>query len=244
MGVFRSLDRAAAAAETICFNDNDRIVLFSDCHRGDNSWADDFAHNQNLMDYALEYYYDNGYTYFEIGDGDELFENAGFDAIRNAHGSTFSRMQKLYLEDRLHLIYGNHDIARSQPLVVSRDFHRPIDSLQGVWEPLFPGIKVHEAIRLEHEPSGKSFLLVHGHQGDFLNDTLWPVGLVFTRYIWRNLQLIGVRNPISPAQSVQKQRRVEKRLVAWAQERRQPLICGARTAYLISIPGAVCSRVR
>jgi len=62
-------------AEEVPFDDSSKIVLFSDCHRGDNGWADDFAHNQSLFFFALEHYYAQGFTYIEIGDGDELYEN-------------------------------------------------------------------------------------------------------------------------------------------------------------------------
>ena len=42
------LDRAYRNAHRIAFNDNSKIILFSDCHRGDNSFADDFANNRNI----------------------------------------------------------------------------------------------------------------------------------------------------------------------------------------------------
>ncbi len=237
MGVLNRLDQAADSAFRIHFSDTDRIVLFSDCHRGDNSWSDDFSHNQNLMYYALQHYYDHGFTYIELGDGDELFENPSFSTIRNAHAHIFSQMQRFFMDGRLHLIYGNHDITRKTPAVVSRDFHEPIEGLQGVWEPLFPGINVHEGIMLVHEPTGGSIFLVHGHQGDFVNDIMWPIGLMVTRYIWRNLQLIGIRNPISPAESVHKQRRVENRLIRWATTRGQVLVCGHTHRPRLPMPG-------
>lgn len=55
--------------------EHDRYVFFSDCHRGYGGWNDNFAANQNLCFHALQYYYDRGFTYVEIGDGDELWEN-------------------------------------------------------------------------------------------------------------------------------------------------------------------------
>ena len=45
----------------VVFNDYDRFVFVSDCHRGDGTWADNFSKNQN---YSLHpfYYYHNKYT--------------------------------------------------------------------------------------------------------------------------------------------------------------------------------------
>jgi UDP-2,3-diacylglucosamine pyrophosphatase LpxH len=92
--------------------------LFSDIHRGNNSWADDFAHNQNILFRALECYYDQGFTYIEVGDVDELWENKHFADIRLAHSHVFWMMRRFYEGNRLHIIYGNHDAERQDPKVV------------------------------------------------------------------------------------------------------------------------------
>ncbi len=63
----------SAKEREILIDESSKLVLFSDCHRGDNSWADDFAHNQNLFFHALDYYYKNAFTYIEIGAQDNLF---------------------------------------------------------------------------------------------------------------------------------------------------------------------------
>ena len=64
----RRLTELLATAPVIPFDNSDRFILFSDCHRGDNSWADDFAHNQGLHFHALQHYLEQGYTYIELGD--------------------------------------------------------------------------------------------------------------------------------------------------------------------------------
>jgi hypothetical protein len=53
----RRIDQVFEAAKHIAFDDSSRIILMSDCHRGDGSWADDFSRNQNLFFAALTYYY-------------------------------------------------------------------------------------------------------------------------------------------------------------------------------------------
>ncbi len=72
MSSSKRLTEVFESSEKIKLDDTSRFILFSDCHRGDNSWADDFAHNQNIYFHALTRYYDEGFTYIEIGDGDEL----------------------------------------------------------------------------------------------------------------------------------------------------------------------------
>jgi len=78
MSTSKRLTEVFKSAEEILFDDSSKFIFFSDCHRGDNSWSDDFADNQNLFFHALNYYYNKGFTYIEIGDGDELWENKIF----------------------------------------------------------------------------------------------------------------------------------------------------------------------
>ena len=63
--------KALADKDIIEVTENTRMVFFSDVHRGDNCLADEFAHNQTIFAYALEYYNKLGYHYLELGDGEE-----------------------------------------------------------------------------------------------------------------------------------------------------------------------------
>jgi len=49
----RRLTEVFEAAQRVPFDDDSRIVFFSDCHRGDNSRADGFARNKALFLHAL-----------------------------------------------------------------------------------------------------------------------------------------------------------------------------------------------
>ena len=63
----KRLDRAYQNAHVIPFDDDSKFILFSDCHRGDNSFADDFANNRNIYYHALKHYYVEGFNYAELG---------------------------------------------------------------------------------------------------------------------------------------------------------------------------------
>ena len=77
----KRITRAYQTARRISFNDTSKFILFSDVHRGDNSLADDFANNRNAYFHALKHYYQNNFTYCELGDGDELWENVSFKSL-------------------------------------------------------------------------------------------------------------------------------------------------------------------
>ena len=47
----------------------------SDCHGGNGGHGDDFAHNRIIFIHSLSWYREEGFTYIEVGDGEELWEN-------------------------------------------------------------------------------------------------------------------------------------------------------------------------
>lgn len=59
------------------FPPDTKFIVMSDCHRGDGSAADEFAHNSLIYKCALEYYLKEGFTYIELGDAEELWGKRG-----------------------------------------------------------------------------------------------------------------------------------------------------------------------
>lgn len=108
----RQLDQAFQDAAVLPLSASSRYTLFSDCHRGNGLTGDNFLKNQHLYAAALRYYYENDFTYIELGDGDELWENRSFTAIKEAHATTFQMLARFYEDQRLYLLYGNHDMSK------------------------------------------------------------------------------------------------------------------------------------
>lgn len=206
----KKIDKVYANAECIYLDPQHSYVLMSDCHRGDGNWNDNFANNKSIYLAALQHYYKNGYSYIELGDGDELWENKNMDEILEKHVEVFDLLKKFYFEDRFTMMYGNHDFKKSKGLNMK----------------CFPEIPVYESVFLKCKESQKGLFLLHGHQGDFLNDTIWKVSRFLVRYIWRPLELLGVRDPTSAAKNYKKKEKVEKKLSGWAKDRHQVLIAG------------------
>ena len=89
--------------------------------------GDNFLKNQHLYAAALRYYYENDFTYIELGDGDELWENRSFTAIKEAHATTFQMLARFYADQRLYLLYGNHDMSKRSAAFSSQcDTFHPI----------------------------------------------------------------------------------------------------------------------
>lgn len=226
MFTFKRLSKVLDNAQEISFDDSSRIVLISDCHRGDNSWTDDFADNQNLLYTALKHYNDNKFTYIELGDGDELWKNRDFIDIRQTYSNIFKMLRYFYLEKRFYAIWGNHDKVKSDPEYVETYLYKYYDVREKEYKPLFEDIKLHEGLVLKHLETDDRILVTHGHQGDLINDQFWKLGRFLVRYLWKNLEFLGVKNPTSPAKNYTKADRLENKLINWSKEKKTMLIAG------------------
>lgn len=226
MKKLKRISEVFQSAEQISFNDSSRLVLMSDCHRGDGSWADNFSKNQNPYFAALNHYYNENYTYIEIGDGDELWENKKFSNIIQTHRDLFKLLSKFFKENRLYMIFGNHDIVKKNDKFVKNYLYQYFDEREKKYLPLFENIKVHEGLVLRYEVTNDKILLLHGHQVDCLNDQLWILSRFLVRYLWRPLELFGVNDPTSTAKNYEKKDIVEKSLTEWIKKEKHMLIAG------------------
>lgn len=226
-------------AEHIALDDRSKFVIISDCHRGDGDGTDNFAKNQNIFAAALQHYYRSGFTYIELGDGDELWAESEFPPIAEAYSGIFRQMVKFHDKNRFYMIYGNHDIIKQNEKWVDENLRFCYDRRLEKRVPLFAGINVHEGLILDHTESGGKILLLHGHQGDFFNDALWPLSRFLVRYLWKPLEAVGVKNPTSASVNYGKKRSVENNLAEWAQKNhgKVMLIAGHTHRGMFPAPG-------
>lgn len=209
------LSRAYKEAKRIPFNNTDKFILFSDCHRGDSSFADDFANNRNIYFHALNNYFKENYHYIELGDGDELWENLFFRDIFEANKNVYLLMQKFFNHNRLHLIYGNHDMVYRNENMIKKNLHEYFETKENKNVPFLPNVKFHEGIVLENIETKQELFLTHGHQADFMNSIGWKFNRFLVRILWKPLQVWGIKDPTSPAKNYIELIKVERRIKKW-----------------------------
>ncbi len=213
-GCEKRLDKSFQDAPVLALYPHSKLVLFSDCHRGVGNSNDNFLKNQNLYFAALQHYYTHGFTYIELGDGDELWENRKLSAIREIHSNVFWMLSRFKGENRLYLLYGNHDYVMRR----NREF------------PHYAGLVLKIcgfATALPRQASGCIELyLTHGNQAELLNSTFWRLSRFLVRYLWKPLEQLGVLDPTSAAKNYHRSRRSEKRLAHWAMKNNCYLITG------------------
>lgn len=157
MNTKRRLDQVFEKAFPIPFDNSSKFVFFSDMHRGDDSLADEFGRNRHIYDHALMYYYDSDFTYVEVGDGDELIEQANFKRIYSSHPWTFELLKQFFDDNRMVMLFGNHNFQLANPNFVQRNYYHTYDDYTDSFEPLFPGIHVHESVLLTHRETDQKF---------------------------------------------------------------------------------------
>lgn len=232
MSYHSRLNRSFEGALRLPLNNCTKYVLISDCHRGTGTSNDNFLKNRNLYFAALQHYYRSGYTYIELGDGDELWENRRMKQIIEAHGDVFRLLSCFYAQGRLHMLYGNHDMIKKDSRIAAKScgaypcFCGNNPHLEN--QPLFPDIKFHSGIILENTsaPDSKSIYLTHGHQADLFNSTLWRLSRFLVRYFWKPLERYGVLDPTSAAKNYTRKEKTEKKLHHWAEQENHILITG------------------
>ena len=179
-----------------------KLIVMSDMHRGDGSGADDFAQNSLIYRCALEYYFENDFTYIELGDAEELWENDNFEQIYITHTPVYDLLAKFHDPDpektRYIKAWGNHDLYWKDH--------------QDIYQALFPGMQICEAVLLNN-----AILMIHGHQADpMCSGPVAAVSQFFVNHIWADLQRGGVKDPTRAATNPGLCNEVDERLHKWA----------------------------
>lgn len=225
------LNKSFEGALRLPLNQCTKYVLISDCHRGTGTSNDNFLRNQNLYYAALQHYYKSGFTYIELGDGDELWENRSMKQIIEAHENVFALLSCFHRQHRLYMLYGNHDMVKKgkhYPVKNCAVYPCCANSPRLRSQPLWPDIEFYGGIILEntHSPNAKDIYLTHGHQADFFNSTLWRLSRFLVRYLWQPLEHYGVLDPTSSAKNYTKKEKTEQRLLHFAKSKEIILITG------------------
>lgn len=232
----KDLDSVYANAKVVNFDQNDKIVLISDVHRGDGTYSDSFVHNRNIYIAALKYYLKNDYVYIEVGDGDELWKNRNYNEIAYFYNdiyeifNEFKNKIKNGKNEWIHCIYGNHDFIKKKKNFKEKQkkYLKKIDDNHGEeFIKFIDGIEYHEGINLRYTPLQEDILVTHGDQLDFFNYEAWKINMFLVRYIWRFLSgIAGFKDQTESAKSKTKRGHVDRKLENWAKENFKMIICG------------------
>jgi len=166
-----------------------KIIVFSDQHKGAKDQADDFAICEKNYVAALDYYFNAGFLFINLGDGEELWENTIF-AVKKYNKPSFEKEKLFQQKKRFIKIFGNHDLYwANDPLAWTQ-----LESIYGEKVPIYEGCILTTTIN----ERAFQIYLTHGHQGDLQSD-----GNAFSKFfvsnIWGPIQGLLDINPNTPA---------------------------------------------
>jgi UDP-2,3-diacylglucosamine pyrophosphatase LpxH len=169
---------------------NQRVIVFSDEHRGTRNGSDDFAVCEKSYLAALEYYNSEKFYFINLGDCEELWENTMF-GITKYNDAVYSGEKKFIDRNSYCKVFGNHDLFWDN------------DPLARVWLKKIYGkaIRIFTGVLIRIDFSSSEWLDIfctHGHQGDKQSDgnafSKW-----FVSYVWGPLQNLLEINTNSPS---------------------------------------------
>lgn len=170
----------------IYIKQHDPIVVFSDYHMNDQGKMDYFYPNYKRYLEVLTNYIEGDWTVIVTGDMEDAWKYPNVKDIRSKYRLAYDLHEKLQAQGRFFRVTGNHDIQLGYP----------------------------QALVLDH-PVGK-FFFVHGFQGDFIDDTAWPLGMMLVRYFVAPIEKMGYKDPLSVSKNATRHAKVEAGLIAWA----------------------------
>lgn len=194
----------------------DDFIVFSDQHKGNKSWADDFSICEKNYVAALTEYNRQKFTFINLGDSEELWKFK-IQEIMPANEVAFEA-EAAFHPNRYIKTFGNHDLLWKNKLDVqlnlSKKFKMPLP--------------VYEGIILRDENISLDILLTHGHQGDILSDnnsfSTWIVA-----HIWMPLQRYLRININSPSSDFSLRNKHNRMMYEWSSSRKNLVLITGHT---------------
>ena len=196
----------------------DKFIVFSDQHKGNKSWADDFKQSEVNYIAALEYYYQHGFTFINLGDSEELWKFKTVDLV--AGNEKALRTEAAFHPDRYIRTFGNHDIIWKDKFAVAfylkKYFVQPLAVYEGI------------ILKIKGLGIPLNIFLTHGHQGDLMSDnnalSTWIVA-----HIWMPLQRLLRININSASKDFSLRNQHNKMMYEWSSKEKNLLLITGHT---------------
>ncbi|MCK4837066.1 MAG: hypothetical protein KAT17_10520 [Candidatus Aminicenantes bacterium] len=189
----------------------EKIVIFSDIHRGDGGKKDHFKDNEDIYINALDYYLKKNFNLVLAGD---IEEGWGYghrmEAVIQCYRNTaLKKESEFHKKNQYYRLYGNHD-----------DYWLKQENVDNFLRPALgnKGIKVYPAIFFKDNQN--TLLVIHGCQGHPLHD----VGDVLAKEVVKTNYGTHYEDPPKPYEGKRidyqtRLRRQEIYLLEWAMKR-------------------------
>jgi predicted phosphodiesterase len=225
--VFRSLgrlykDRGQRNSRVITLHLPDtaqRFVVFSDQHKGNGDSGDDFRKSEANYIAALRHYQQEGFTFINLGDSEELWKYKVEEVLPR---STASLAAEAAFQQGGHYlkVYGNHDVMWKNSI----DANRLLKPYFALPLPVYEAVVLHVAVG----DQSLNILLTHGHQGDTMSDNN-PLSTWLVAHLWAPLQRYLQINVNAPSTDGLLRNKHNRIMYEWSSHRKNLLLVTGHT---------------
>lgn len=223
--IFRSLSKLYNSAKKnnkrVCvlnIDAADKFIIFSDQHKGNRDYADDFAGNEFNYLKALEYYHSQNFSFINLGDSEEVWKYK-VEEVLPKNEKAFAA-EAAFQPNKYFKTFGNHDIIWKNKWDVER-------LLKKYFAMPLP---VYEGIILKTTLAGEALTIfcTHGHQGDKMSDnnafSTWIVA-----HIWTPIQRYLKINVNTPSKDYSLRNKHNQLMHQWSSNRKNVLLITGHT---------------
>lgn len=196
----------------------DKFIVFSDQHKGNKSWADDFNSSEANYVNALNHYFKEGYHFINLGDSEELWKFKAADILPANERSLAAECA--FHPDRYTKTFGNHDIMWKDKFAVAFYLKKYFSPAPIVYEGII--------LRLARLQVPLHVLLTHGHQGDLMSDNN-SVSTWIVAHIWMPMQRFLRINVNSASKDFSLRNLHNRMMYEWSSERKNLLLITGHT---------------
>jgi hypothetical protein len=196
----------------------DKFIIFSDQHKGNKSWADDFNMSETNYIAALEYYNGQGFHFINLGDSEELWKFKAIELL--PHNEKSLAVEAMFHPERYTKTFGNHDIIWKDKFAVGFYLKKYFTTVPVIYEGVI--------LKLQGLKIPLNIFLTHGHQGDLMSDnnafSTWLVA-----HIWMPMQRFLRININSASKDFSLRNLHNKMMYEWSSKRRNLLLITGHT---------------
>ncbi len=196
----------------------DKFIIFSDQHKGNRDWADDFTTNELNYITALHYYRQQNFSFINLGDSEELWKYK-VDEVLPKNEKVFAT-EAAFQPNNYFKTFGNHDILWKNKWDTERLLHKYF---------LMP-LTIYEGIILKASINNQPLTIfcTHGHQGDKMSDnnafSTWIVA-----HVWRPLQRYLRININTPSKNFSLRNKHNTLMHQWSSHKKNTILITGHT---------------
>lgn len=195
-----------------------KFIIFSDQHKGNKSWADDFNRSEPNYLAALKHYDENGFHFINLGDSEELWKFTTAEILPVNEKSILA--EAAFHPERFTKTFGNHDIIWKDKFAVAFYLKKYFSPVPVVYEGVI--------LKLNGLKKPLNIFLTHGHQGDLMSDnnsfSTWLVA-----HVWMPLQRFLRININSASKDFSLRNLHNKMMYEWSSQQKNLLLITGHT---------------